>query len=268
MTVRLRKLFHDLTTEDLKQLDRESTVAVLTVGATEQHGPHLPLTTDTIIGEGIVAAALVQVSDKITALAIPTMPFGDSIEHIAYPGTISLEPQTLFDVWLQIGESVARAGLLKLVIFNSHGGQIHMVDSVAKHLRVKHDMLVVKANYMLFDVFTDLFDAGELQFGLHGGAVETSIMLHLRPDLVRMDKAENFKSSLENVSAGHPHLNADSDAAFSWSSQDLNPAGVCGDATQANADLGRMVVERASRILANMIEEAATFSLASLNSSP
>ena len=268
MTVRLSKLFHDLTTEDLKQLDRKSAVAVLTVGATEQHGPHLPLTTDTIIGEGIVSAALAQLSDKITALALPAMPFGDSIEHTAYPGTISLEPQTLFDVWFQIGESVARAGLRKLVIFNSHGGQIHLVDSVAKQLRVKHDMLVVKANYMQFDIFADLFVAGELQFGLHGGAVETSIMLHLRPDLVRMDKAENFKSSLENTVKGYPHLNTVSDAAFAWASGDLNPAGVCGDATQATADLGRKVVERASRILANMIEETATFSLASLNSNP
>ena len=268
MTVRLRKLFHDLTTEDLKQLDRESTVAVLTVGATEQHGPHLPLATDTIIGEGIVAAALAQVSEKVSALVLPTLPYGDSIEHTAYPGTISLEPQTLFDVWLQIGESVARAGIQKLVIFNSHGGQIHMVDSVAKHLRVKHDMLVVKANYMLFDIFADLFVARELQFGLHGGAVETSIMLHLCSELVRLDKAKDFKSSLENTVNDHPHLTTVSDAAFAWSSQDLNPAGVCGDATQANADLGRVVVERASRILANMIEEAATFSLASLSSNP
>jgi len=268
MTVRFRKLFHELTTEDLRQLDKESVVAVLTVGATEQHGPHLPLTTDTIIGEGIVSAALARVSDKITALAIPTMPFGDSIEHTGYPGTISLEPQTLFDVWLQIGESVARAGLRKLVIFNSHGGQIHMVESVAKHLRVKHDMLVVKANYMLFDIFADLFDARELQFGLHGGAVETSIMLHLCPELVRMDKAKDFKSSLENTVNGHPHLNTISDAAFAWASEDLNPAGVCGDATQAKTDSGRLVVERASRVLANMIEEAATFSLASLSLNP
>ncbi len=268
MTVRFKKSFHDLTTEDLKELDKESVVAVLTVGATEQHGPHLPLTTDTIIGEGIVSAALTQISDKITALTIPTMPFGDSIEHTAYPGTISLEPQTVFDVWLQIGESIARAGIQKLVIFNSHGGQIHMVESVAKHLRVKHEMLVVKANYMLFDIFADLFVARELQFGLHGGAVETSIMLHLCPELVRMDKAKNFKSSLENTVDGHPHLNMVSDATFAWSSEDLNIAGVCGDATQAKADLGRMVVERASRVLANMIEEAATFSLASLSSNP
>lgn len=268
MTVSLSGLFQDLTTEDLKQVDLESAVAVLAVGATEQHGPHLPLTTDTIIGEGIVSAALAQVSEKVTALVLPTMPYGDSIEHTAYPGTISLDPQTLFDIWLQIGESVARTGLRKLVIFNSHGGQIHMVDSVAKQLRVKHGMLVVKANYMLFDVFADLFVAGELQFGLHGGAIETSVMLYLRPDLVRMDKAENFKSSLDNISADHPYLNADSDAAFAWASQDLNPAGVCGDATQANANLGRTVVERASRILANMIEEAAVFSLASLNSNP
>ena len=246
----------------------ETTVAVLAVGATEQHGPHLPLTTDTIIGEGIVAAALEQVSDKVTALALPALPYGDSIEHAAYPGTVSLNPQTLFDVWLQIGESVARTGVLKLVIFNSHGGQIHLLDSVAKQLRVKHGMLVVKANYMQFEIFADLFNAKELQFGLHGGAIETSVMLHLRPDLVRIDKAADFRSSLEGIIADQPHLSADSDATFAWAIQDLNPMGVCGDATQANADLGRTVAERASRILANMIEETATFSLTSLNSKP
>ena len=268
MTESLSGSFQGLTTEDLEQLNTETAVAVLTVGATEQHGPHLPLTTDTIIGEGIVSAALEQVSEKVAALALPAMPYGDSIEHAAFPGTVSLDPQTLFDVWLQIGESVAHTGVLKLVIFNSHGGQIHLVDSVAKQLRVKHGMLVVKANYMQFDIFADLFDAKELQFGLHGGAVETSVMLHLRPDLVRMDKAANFRSSLEGIIADQPLLNADSDAAFAWASQDLNPVGVSGDATQANAELGCTVVERASRILANMIEEAATFSLASLNSKP
>src|SRR5690606_39186929 len=110
----------DLTTADLVGLDAERTVAVLPVSAIEQHGPHLPLATDAIIGDGLVRLAMERVKQDV--LVLPAMTIGHSLEHIDYPGTLSIAAESLLAAWLDIGRSVARTGLRKLVLLNTHGG--------------------------------------------------------------------------------------------------------------------------------------------------
>src|SRR5499427_6742698 len=139
--------WQDRTTADFRLVDPETTVALLPVAAIEQHGPHLPLSTDAVINEGVVRAALALVSSRTTLLVLPALSVGLSPEHTTFPGTLSIADSTLADAWTDVGRSVARAGLRKLVILNTHGGQKALVDLVATRLRVELGMLVALANF-------------------------------------------------------------------------------------------------------------------------
>ena len=163
------------------------------VAAIEQHGPHLPVEVDTAINRGILARAMELLPTDLPVTVLPAMPIGKSNEHISYPGTLTLSAETLIRLWTEIGESVARAGVRKLVLFNSHGGQPQIADIVARDLRVRRDMFVVTASTYALGRPAGLFPAAELKHGIHGGSVETSIMMHLHPDLVRRDKLANFR---------------------------------------------------------------------------
>jgi creatinine amidohydrolase len=260
--------WHELTTEDFAEVDPERTVALLPVAAIEQHGPHLPLYTDACIAEGLVAETLNRLDDARSLLVLPLQAVGESTEHLAYPGTLAVDAETLIRHWRGIGDSVAAAGLRKLVILNTHGGQPQVIDIVALDLRRRHGMLAVKANYFAFGVPHDLFDDEELDHGIHGGAVETSMMLHLRPDLVRMEAAERFEPLSLQMTADYRYLGPEAPIGFGWTAQDLNPAGVVGDASRADADKGRQVVDHAARCLAELVDEVARFPLANLRAGP
>ena len=249
----------DLRTEDFRGLNAASTVVLFPVAATEQHGPHLPLSTDACIGSAVAARALELARDDFDILVLRQAVVGLSLEHARFPGTLSHDAETLIASWCQVGGGVAAAGLSKLVFFNSHGGQPQIVDIVAQRLSARHRMLVVRANTFSFGVPDGLFDAAEVDHGLHGGAIETSMMLHLRPDLVRMDKAEDF-ISLGQAMEGQtiaPH----GPAPFAWESGDLNPAGVTGNAAAASAEKGAAMVEHLAQALAGVLEEARAFDL-------
>ena len=187
--------WQDMRTTDFARVDADRTIALLPVAAVEQHGPHLPLSTDAVINEGIVRLTMQRLPAASSVLVLPALTVGDSLEHTAFKGTLSVELHALLGLWLSIGHSVARAGVRKLVIFNSHGGQRAHVDQVALRLRVDCGMVVVRAHSFALGVPAGLFDADELTHGLHGGAVETSLMLHLRPDLVRRDALADFPST-------------------------------------------------------------------------
>jgi creatinine amidohydrolase len=179
----LRRLWQEMTTAEFAALDAPRVIAILPVGAIEQHGPHLPVEVDARINAGILERVLEIVPDELPVTLLPAMPVGKSNEHIAFPGTLSLSAETLIRLWTEIGESVARAGVRKMVIFNSHGGQPQIADIVARDLRVRFAMLVVTVNGYSLGKPQGLFPESELRHGIHGGTVETSMMLHLRPDL-------------------------------------------------------------------------------------
>lgn len=262
----------DLSVRDFASLDAARTVAVLPVAATEQHGPHLPVSVDTTLADGIVAAALPHLSSSLSVLFLPTQAVGKSNEHARFPGTLTLSAQTLMRVWMEIGACVAAAGIKKLVLFNSHGGQVSVMDIVARDLRAAHDLMVFATNWYTLPCEewgpNGLFDARELRFGIHAGDMETSMMLHLRPEFVDMQFAQDFVSSSEERARKFPILGNGSSAKLAWQTQDLNRLGAAGDATKATAERGRVVVEAAGRKLAELLTEVDRLPLDTLEPSP
>jgi creatinine amidohydrolase len=261
----------ELTTEDFTELDAERWVAVLPVAATEQHGPHLPLNTDTIIAEGVLNAALTRLPEDFDGLilTLPTQAVGASAEHTGFPGTLSIQPDTLTAHWTQIGESVAAAGLRKLMILNAHGGQPQVVDLAAMALRRGSAMLVARANTFGLGLPPGLVPEDELAHGLHGGAVETSIMLHLRPDRVRIGEVQDFVPLGRRMAEeGYRVIGPEATVGLAWAAQDLHPEGVAGRARDANAELGRAIVEHAAQILSEALVELCRLPLSSLVERP
>jgi creatinine amidohydrolase len=249
--------WQDLTTTDFARTDPLRTIALLPVAAIEQHGPHLPLATDALINEGVVAEALRRLPASASVLVLPALNIGDSLEHSAFPGTLDAELEVVLGLWLAVGRAVVRAGVRKLVIFNSHGGQRAHVDLAALRLRVAHGMLVVRAHSFSFGVPPGLFEADELAHGLHGGAVETSLLLHLRPDLVRREALADFPSMGAALARRRGWLGAEKPVGIGWMTQDLNPHGACGNAAAASANHGRQVLEHMADRLVQLLGEVA-----------
>lgn len=249
--------WQDMCTTDFARVDAVRTVALLPVAAVEQHGPHLPLSTDTVINEGIVRLMMQRLPADSSVLVLPALTVGDSLEHTAFKGTLSVDLHALLGLWLSIGHSVARAGVRKLVIFNSHGGQRAHVDQVALRLRMDCGMLVVRAHSFALGIPTGLFDADELMHGLHGGAVETSLMLHLRPDLVRQDALADFPSTGRTLAARGGVLGLEAAAGLGWMMQDVNLDGACGNANAATASKGERLLDHWADRLVTLLGEVA-----------
>lgn len=237
-------------------------IAVLPVAATEQHGPHLPLQVDTALVDGVIAHALPHLAPELPALFLPTQAVGFSPEHAAFPGTLTLKAETVIRLWTEIGECVAAAGVKRLVLFNSHGGQVGLMDVVARDLRARLGMLVYSVNWFGLpltgpdgsDVHA-LFSAHEHRFGIHAGDIETSMMRALRPDLVDMARAENFASTSEERAKTFPILGNGKSAKLGWQMQDYHPAGAVGNAAAATVDKGQAVLAAAGRALAQLLAE-------------
>jgi creatinine amidohydrolase len=237
-------------------------IAVLPVAATEQHGPHLPLNVDTALVDGVVAAALPHIAANVPALFLPTQAVGFSPEHAAFGGTLTLKAETLIRLWTEIGESVAAAGVRKLVLLNSHGGQVGLMDVVARDLRARLNMLVYSVNWFGLPLVgangedvNALFSAHEHRFGIHAGEIETSMMLALAPELVDMAQAQNFASTSEDRAKTYPILGNGKSAKLAWQMQDYNAAGAVGSACAATAEKGRAVLDAAGRALAQTLAE-------------
>jgi creatinine amidohydrolase len=251
----ISRYWWDLTTEEFANLDMARVVALLPVCAVEQHGPHLPIRVDAAINAGILERALELVPADVPLLVLPAQNVGKSDEHLAFPGTLSIRYETLGRLWFDLAESVCRAGCRKIIFFNSHGGQPQLLDIVCRDLRVRLDMLAVNCAWFNVTRMSDLFDAEELRHGIHGGAVETSLMLYLHPELVKMERTRKFVSRASAIESENSVLRVEGATAIGWQTQDLNEAGACGDATQADPTLGEQLLERAAQALATLAGE-------------
>ncbi len=247
-----------LRSPQFKTVDASRAVAVLPLGATEQHGPHLPLSVDTVLVEGVVNAALPHLSAQDPVWVLPTQALGLSTEHQAFEGTLTLSPETVIALWCEIGASVARAGFKKMLMFNAHGGNVGLMDVVARELRAQHGLLVYSSswyNLPLDEGALAQFSAHEHRFGIHGGEIETSMMLALAPDLVDMSQAQNFTSSSQERAQRYPVLGNGKSAKLGWHIQDYNPSGAVGNAGAATAAKGQALVKSAGEQLAVLLRE-------------
>lgn len=251
------------------------TVAVLPLGATEQHGPHLPLCVDTVLVDGVVRASVPHLDSGARTLFLPTQAVGFSPEHTDFGGTLSLKAETVIRLWTEIGECVAASGVKKLVFFNAHGGQVALMDVVGRDLRQRLGLLVYSVNWYglpLLDAqgqdVNTLFDAHEHRFGIHAGAIETSMMLALSPQQVDMARARNFASTSEDRAQQYPVLGNGRSAKLSWAMQDYNPEGAVGNAAAATAEKGQAMLEAAGRALASMLAEVHRLPLTIIKNRP
>ena len=254
MSLRSRH-WQDLAWTDFADLP-PGAVAVLPVAAIEQHGPHLPLSVDATINAGLVARTLALLPADLPVLVLPMQTIGLSIEHVRFPGTLSVPMEALAAAWTEIGLGVARAGVRKLLVLNSHGGQPQVVDIVCRRLRGQARMLAASCLWSRLGYPPELaLDVEERRHGIHGGLVETAMMLALRPDLVRMERARRFRSAWVEREAAFATLMPEGAVGFGWEAQDLHPAGALGDATAATAAMGERLLGHAAGRLAGLLSE-------------
>jgi len=262
------RYWQEMTSGEIAALDGASVVAILPVAAIEQHGPHLAVAVDAVINEGVLARTLELVPEPLPLVVLPALAIGRSDEHEDFPGTLSLSPETALRLWEEVADGVARAGIRKLVLCNSHGGQSQLLDIVGRRLRRKHGMLVVQVNlYRLWNA-RRFFSEREIAHGIHAGAAETSLMLHLRPDLVRRGKLRNFAPRSLELAKRYKEIGAHGQVPFSWLAQDLHSSGAAGDARKASAARGRALLEEAAARLAAILVETARLPLTTLKARP
>jgi creatinine amidohydrolase len=243
-------------------------IAVLPLAATEQHGPHLPAGTDVMIAGAYLARVRELAAKTLPVTFLPLQPVGISTEHIDYPGTLTLSAEAALRNWTALGESVARAGMKKLVMVTSHGGNSAAMTLVAQELRAHHGLLVVTTSWSRLSAAEKLFPAEEVQHGIHGGAVETSIMLARYPAQVRRDRIADFTPASIAIAKNYRWLSTQRPAPFAWQTQDLHPSGAVGNATLASAGKGEQLLENGARAFCELLEDVDKFDVNTLAKGP
>ncbi len=236
----------DLKRDELALLVDEETVGVLPVAAIEPHGPHLPLSTDCDIAQGHLKT-LQKAGCDANVLVFPTQQIGASDEHNHFIGTLSFDADQLFESWYEIAARFYAWGGQRLIIMSSHGGNSAVVDQLILALRRDFKMLAVSSAWLRFGQPEALFDENERKYGIHGGDIETSLMLHYAPNKVDMSRAQNFQNSLQEIEAQSKHLSGYGKHHFGWMSDDLNAEGVVGNANAATAEKGAASAAHAAK---------------------
>ena len=239
--------------------DAASTIAVLPLGAHEQHGPHLPPQTDTIIADGLVSALGKAMPADLSVAFLPTEKIGYSVEHVDFGETETLAWDEAVQRWIDIAEMLHHFGIRKFLMLNAHGGNSPLMTVVATEARVRFDMLAVATSWTRFGLPPDTVGDEEKAFGIHAGEIETSVMLALRPDLVDMSKARTFPSFQEQLHNNAQFLRAYGPHAFGWSMRDLNADGATGNAANATAETGHKLIDHAVAGLIALLREIHAF---------
>jgi creatinine amidohydrolase len=244
--------------------DRADWIAVLPLGAHEQHGPHLPFETDTIIATGIAQRLVATLAGDLPVTVLPTEPVGYSIEHMDVDGSRTLAFDEAVNRWLGIAEDLDRKGIRKLVLLNAHGGNSPLLTIVATEARIRFDMLVVATSWTRFGQPPGWIAPEDKAIDIHGGDIETSVMLALAPDRVDMTKAAPFTSRQSDFAARYKHLRAYGPHAFGWKMSDLNPLGVAGNAAAATAERGESLIAHAVAGILELLDDVRRFDVSDL----
>ena len=258
----------DMTWQDIAGAKTEGWIAVLPLAAVEQHGPHLPLGVDSYIADAYLERARDTVPDDLPVTFLPIQRIGVSTEHLAYPGTLTVSAQTAIAAWTELGNSVARAGVRKLVLVTSHGGNVAAMELVARDLRARFGMLAVTVGWHRFGYPADAFSPEEKKHGIHAGDIETSLMLAAKPDTVQMEKAARATPASVAMAQEFKWLGAYRPAGFAWMTQDLNPTGAIGDATLAKADKGTAALAQGAKAFVELLGEIDRVDLSRLREGP
>jgi creatinine amidohydrolase len=258
----------EMTWQEIAGAETGRWIAVLPLAAVEQHGPHLPLGVDTFIAEAYLARVRGLLPENLPVTFLPVQRVGVSAEHLSFPGTLTFSATTAIAAWTELGESLARAGLRKFVLVTSHGGNVAAMELVARDLRARLGMLAVTVGWHRFGYPDGTFSGDEKKHGIHGGDIETSLMLAAMPDAVRMEKAPNATPATIAMAAEFKWLGAYRPAGFAWMTQDLNSTGAIGDATQAKAEKGEAALKRGAEAFVELLREVDRFDLSRLREGP
>lgn len=249
---------------DIPNKDAEKWIVVLPLGATEQHGPHLPVETDTLIAEGVVQRVVAKLPAGLCVKFLPAEAIGYSIEHVEMGNTRTLTFDAAVHRWIGIAANLHSSGIRKFVMLNAHGGNSTLMTIVATELRVRHAMLAVATSWTRFGVPENTISDEEKAYGIHGGEIETSVMLALHPELVDMGKARDFPSYQQQLSKQASHLRAYGPHAFGWKMRDLNPDGVTGNAARATAATGEALLNHAADGFIGLLQDVHDFDMSRL----
>lgn len=253
----------DLRMREFDAIDPEKTIAILPTAAIEQHGPHLPVGTDTLIAEGMLNATRKACPDDLDLVILPVQAIGKSNEHLWAAGTCTLSAETALRAWTEIGMSVARAGIQKLLIVNSHGGNLDLVSILTRELRVQAGMLAVKTQWGSFGAPEGMFSAQECAHGIHGGDRETSLMLAFRPETVNISAARDFRSSAETS-----QIAPIGPTSYGWIATDLSESGVVGEAHLATAEKGYALSAHQAQGLIGLAQQMVAMPVPTARSTP
>jgi creatinine amidohydrolase len=263
-----RREWTEMSWTDFTGPDTARWIAVLPLAATEQHGPHLPLGVDGCIADAYVARVRALVPEDLPVTFLPVQRIGQSDEHVGYPGTLTLSAATVIRAWTEIGESVARAGVRKLVLVTSHGGNVCAMEIVARDLRVRLGMLAVTVGWHRFGYPDGAFEPQERRHGIHGGDVETSLMLADRGETVDMTRAPSEPPTTVAMAQEFRWLGAFRPAGFGWMTQDLHPTGAVGDASRATPEKGEAALAHGAAGFVELLREVDRFDLKRLKPGP
>jgi creatinine amidohydrolase len=258
----------DISWPEIGQADPARWIAVLPLAAVEQHGPHLPLGTDVMIAKAYLERLRELLPAALPVTFLPLQEVGISTEHIDFPGTLSLPTEVALKSWMALGASVARTGVKKLVMVTSHGGNSAAMTLVAQDLRAYHGLLVVTTSWSRLSAPEPLFAAEEVRHGIHGGAVETSIMLACFAGQVRTDRISDFSSAGVAMEQDYRWLSTQRPAPFAWQAQDLHASGAVGNATLASAEQGEQLIAHGARAFCELLADVDKFDVMQLAAGP
>jgi len=239
----IKRLWRDMSRDEIAALAERDPIAVLPIAAIEQHGPHLPTGTDALLAEGYIDRAIERADEDLPLVFLPVQQVGWSEEHLDAVGTVTSSWKTLLPLWTDVALSVKRAGIHRLVVINSHGGNVPLMDILIQDLRVHYGMQASATNWLRFGYPEGMFSTDEIAYGIHGGEVETALMLAIRPDLVEMGKADLFLSEQQTRAEQNDHARFYGRKQTGWLASDLNPQGVVGNASRASPETGQRLLD-------------------------
>lgn len=234
-------------------------IAILPLGAHEQHGPHLPFETDSLIAQQVAERLRDAAPAAIKPELLPVESIGYSIEHMDVSGTRTLGFDEAVNRWTGIAGDCAKRGIRRLMLLNAHGGNSPLLTIVATEARVRFNMLVVATSWTRFGFPAHIIAPEDKAFDIHAGDIETSVMLAIRPDLVRLDAVRDFPSRQADYARRFKHLRAYGPHAFGWKMSDLNTDGAAGKASRATAQKGEALLDHAVSGLAELLVDMAAF---------